>query len=134
MYKVLVIDANIHSAQETASALTKSGFEVITASSEPGGLKIADEVFLDAVVVKDGSPQLDSHKLCQRIRHLLDLPVILLGNKQETEVYHTAFEAGADWDCYMCLPINYEILAARIKVLLWRYGKAELPHQFDDKG
>jgi DNA-binding response OmpR family regulator len=87
---------------------------------------MADEHFLNAIVVKDSPPRLDGFKLCQPIRRIFNLPLILLGDKQEAEVYSSSLDVPTDWDYYMQLPINYDELAARIKVLLWRYEKAEL--------
>lgn len=127
MHKILLIDSDLASAKKIALALTKSGFEVITASSESEGLRLANNASTDAVVVSDHTSQLDGSKFCQRIRHPFDLPIILLGDKPEEEVYPLTFKAGVDWDYYMHSPIGYEDLAARLKVLLWRYGKAELP-------
>ena len=127
MHNVLLIDSGSASAKKTASALTKSGFAVIIASSESEGLKLIDDVSPDAVIVSDNTSQLDGSKLCRRIRGLFDLPIILLGDKPEEEVYLSTLKTRADWDYYMHLPAKYEELAARIKVLLWHYGKAELP-------
>lgn len=44
MHELSLIDSNLSSAEKIASALTKSGFEVITVSSESEGSSIADEV------------------------------------------------------------------------------------------
>ncbi len=124
MHKILLIDRDPTSAKEIALALTKCGFEVIIASSESEGLKLVDDVSPSAVVVSDNTSYLDGSKVCRRIRQLFDLPIILLGDKPEDEVYLLTLESVADWDYYMDLPISYEQLAARIKVLLWRYAKA----------
>ena len=126
MHKILLIDCDTASAKKIASALTKSGFEVIIASFESEWLQIADEVSPDAVVVKE-SAQLDGSRACQQIRHLFDLPLIFLGNKPEGEVCPSTLENGTDWDYYMRLPVKHEELAVRIKVLLRRYGKARKP-------
>jgi DNA-binding response OmpR family regulator len=53
--------------------------------------------------------------------------MVVLSDKPETEVYSPSVEVPTDWDYYMHLPISYEELAARIRVLLWRYGKAGKP-------
>jgi DNA-binding response OmpR family regulator len=127
MHKVLVIDSNPASAKGIVSSLTKSGFEVMVASSESAGLKIKDKTSPDAVVVRDDSTQLEGFKLCKTIRNLFDLPLILLCDKSEEEVYSPDLNVPTDWDYYMHLPISYGELAARIKVLLWRYGKGEKP-------
>ena len=50
----------------------------------------------------------------------------LLGDKPGREVYLPTLEFETCWNYYMRLPVNYDELAVRIKVLLWRYGKAKL--------
>ena len=125
MYRILFKDSDSASTKKIASALTKSGFEVMTVSSESEGLKMVNEISLDAVVIEESS-QLDGSKLCQQIR-LFDLPLILIGDKPEEEAYTPDMKIPSDWNYYMVSPINYEELAARIKVLLWRYGKAGKP-------
>lgn len=127
MHKVLAIDGDASSAGRITSALTESGFEVIVASSEPEGLKIVDEVAPDVIVVRDNHPHLDGFKLCQIMRRLFDLPLILLGDKPSECAYSADLEIPTAWNYYMHLPIDYRELATRINVLLWRYGKAELP-------
>jgi len=126
MHKILLIDSDSASTKRIALALTKSGFEVMIVSSESEGLKIADEVSPAAVVVKE-SARIDGYRACQQIRHLFDLPLIFLDDKPEEEVCPSTLENGTDWDFYIRWPIEYEELVARIKVLLWRYGKARLP-------
>jgi DNA-binding response OmpR family regulator len=116
MHKILLIDSDSVSAKKIASALIKSGFEVIIASSEAEGLKLVDDVSPDTVVVSDNTSQLHGSKLCRRIRHLFDLPIMLLGDKPEGEVYLSTLKGGTDWDYYMRLPISYGELAARKKV------------------
>ena len=127
MHKVLVINGDLSSATKIASALTKSGFGMMVALCESVGLNMADARSPDAVVVRDSPPQLDGFRLCRPLRRIFNLPLILLGDKPETEVYSPNPEVSTDWDYYMRLPISYEELAARIKVLLWRYGKTEIP-------
>lgn len=128
MPKVLVVDSNSYHRQGIASGLG-SGFEVLAASAEKEALNMAEEFSPDAIVVEDSPYQLDGFKLCQQIRHMFDLPLILLGDKREEEVYTPEMKIPSDWDYYIRLPVDYGVLAARIKVLLWRYGKAELPYR-----
>jgi DNA-binding response OmpR family regulator len=127
MCKVLLVCCNPASANGIASELSKCGFETDVALSETEGAKLLGELSPDAVVVNSNSATSEGSTLCQRIRDGFNLPVILLGNDPEERVYISASEHRADWDYYMRLPVNYEELAARLKVLLWRYGKAEKP-------
>jgi DNA-binding response OmpR family regulator len=126
MPKVLIVDSNPYRRQRIASGLS-SGFEVLTASAEKEALNMAEEFSPDAIVVRDSSPQLDGFKLCQQIRNLFDLPLILLRDKPDEEVYTPDMKMPSDWDYYIHWPVDYGVLAARIKVLLWRYGKGEKP-------
>ena len=88
---------------------------------------MGERVFPDAIVVRDSPSQVNGFTLCKVIRRLFSLPLILLGNKLEEEVYSSTLPGWPDWDYYMHLPISHAELAARIRVLLWRYGKAEKP-------
>lgn len=127
MNKVLVIGSDSRSVREIASPLTKSGFEVMTALGESTALKTVRESSPDAILVRHSPPRLDGFTLCGQIYHRFALPIILLGNQPETQAYQSSPESLPDWDYYMCLPIDYNELAARIKVLLWHYGKGEKP-------
>lgn len=100
-----------------ASTLARSGFELIITS--PGlGLELMDKISPDVAIVRDNPPQLDGYQFCQEIRHLFDLPLVLLGKKPEKETYTQALEAGVDF--YMTWPLHHLELAARVRALLRR--------------
>ena len=122
-----MIDGDHAWAQKLISALTGSGFEVMIASSGPEGLKLAEELPPDAIIIWDSPPQIDGFRLCQQVRQMFDLPLILLGNKPEAAVYTQDLKVPTDWNYYMHLPVSYEVLVAWIKALLWRFGRGEKP-------
>ena len=122
--KVLIIDSDAGTAKRLASALTQSAFEVMVASPDPAKPEIVHECCPDAIVLKDKPPQCDGHKLCQQIRQLSSIPIILLGDKPENGVYLET-KTSVHWNYYMQWPVSYAELAARIKVLVWRYAKLE---------
>lgn len=99
------------------SILARSGFELIVTSPDLG-LEVIDKLSPNVAIVRDNPPQLDGYQLCQEIHHLFDLPLILLGEKPEKEVYTQALEVGADF--YMTWPLHHLELAARIRALLRR--------------
>lgn len=126
--KVLVVDSNLSLTTEIASALTKAGFEMMVAVHKSTDVTLIHECLPDIIIVTDNPPQLDGFMFCREIHYRFTLlPVILLGNRPETQVYSQNLETPPDWDYYMRLPIDYNELAARIKVLLCRYGKGEKP-------
>ena len=87
MRKVLIINSNHSSTEKIASVLTESGFEVTNVATEWEGLKLIDEFSPDAIIVKDDPTQIDGSNLCQQIRQLFVLPLILLGDRPEEEIY-----------------------------------------------
>ena len=127
MHKVLVIDSSLTSAESLTSALSKSGFEVVLASSELEGFRVGDEIYPDAIVVRDSPPKLNGVRFCRALRNLFNLPLILLSRQREKEVYSQNAEGKLEWDYYMHLPVNDDELVARLRVLLWRYGKGKRP-------
>lgn len=127
-HKVLLISSESTSSEEMASALSEFGFEMITALLDSVELETLRRVAPDVVVVRGSLSPLHADEICRQICRLCQLPVILVGNKPERQAYQ-ASEAVATWGYYMCEPVSYGELAARIKVLLWRYGKSELPLQ-----
>jgi len=130
-HNVLLIDNDLASAKKMASAIAELGFEVVITPPELGMSEVVDKVSPDTIIVRDRTPQFDGFMLCYQIRRSFDLPLILLGDKLEKEVYPPTFKAGADWNYYMELPISYGELAARIKALLWRCGKSVSKYRND---
>jgi len=128
MRRVLLIDGSQEQAQKMAMALSQIELEVVVASSEPDRSRLTD-ASVDAVIISDDGSRLDGPEICYRIRCLRNLPIILLGNRPEEEIYRPGTDELADWDYYLQRPINHEELAARVKVLFWRYGKTQLPRR-----
>ena len=122
--KVLIIDSDAGTAKRLASVLAEEDFEAIVASPHLVKPEMMEEHCPDAIVLRDKPPQCDGHKLCQQIRQLSSVPIILLGDKPENGVYLDA-KAAFHWNYYMQWPASYAELVARLKVLLWRYGKLD---------
>ena len=125
--RVLVVDSDDPSAREVASALIQSGFRVMLAPDKSTAVRLLRECPLDIIVVRDNPPRLDGFMLCRQVHHRFALPLILLSDKPETQAYRSSRETPTDWGYYIRLPIDYNELAARIKILLWHYGKGEKP-------
>ena len=114
-------------ARKTAAKLSGAGFDVAQACSGKQGIEMADEICPDVVVVRDSASRQNGFDFCQQARNLYGLPLILLGDAPETEMYSSVPGKAKNWDYYMSYPVNYAELAARINILLWRYGKAGKP-------
>ncbi len=127
MHSVLIIDSEKSSANRLVSALDRAGFEVRVASSEVEGISQAGDGFPDVILVKDRPPKIDGLVACRELRHRYNLPLILMGDREIKDVCPERLAEPVDWDYYMNTPISTIELVARIKALLWRYGKIERP-------
>lgn len=123
MNKLLLLLCNTTGMNGLAPSLASCGFEVKVAPSEAEWMSLVEEFCPDAVVVNGNHALSEGSAACQRIRDKFDLPLILVGSEPEERLYLDVCERGASWDYYMRWPVDCRELVARLKVLLWRYGK-----------
>ena len=120
-YQVGLIDSHDESAREMGLALVQRGFEVALLGypAEGGG----EELSLDGVLIRHRPPLVDAFKFAGVVRSGFGIPIILLGDRPEREVYAGAGGEGIAWDCYVSLPVDYDVLAARLRAVLRRYRR-----------
>jgi two-component system KDP operon response regulator KdpE len=128
--KILVIDDDPAFVRGVGQALTRRGYEVLSASSGGDGLRLLftqrpDMVLLDVVM-----PGMDGCQTCRRIRDISDVPIIMLtaGEKTEDDVVR-GLDCGAD--DYVIKPVGSKELVARMRAVMRR---AELPSFWEGDG
>jgi DNA-binding response OmpR family regulator len=118
MTRVLVIDDNALDRKIARDALTHEGFEVETASDGATGLR-AFYVFQPDVVVLDVlMPVLDGWTVCQRVRELSSVPIIMLTALNRDEEMVRGLDLGAD--DFVAKPISPSHLVARVRAAIRR--------------
>lgn len=118
MAKVLVVDDDPVLNQMIAANMKISGYEVVTATSGPAGLRIAREVKPDVIILDVMMPGMDGFETCRQLRDFSTAPVLFLTARGEEVDLVEGFEAGAD--DYMRKPFSQRELELRIRALLQR--------------
>src|SRR5664279_2891139 len=121
MVQVLVIDDD--PALTRLLELELSDYEVITAHDGLEGLRVFAGMRPDLVVLDIGLPMLDGRAVCQRIREISDVPILMMTANpvREEDIAH-ALNLGADE--FMRKPLPLVEFQARLRALLRR---AKLP-------
>lgn len=99
--------------------LQKEGYTVHAAEDGLHAAEILERERIHLAVIDVMMPGKDGYELCQEIRDVYDLPVILLTAKREVEDKERGFLAGTD--DYLVKPFEPRELLFRIKALLRRY-------------
>src|SRR6266542_17895 len=121
--RVLIIDDAPGIHQLLQMGLGGAGFEVLSALDGPEGLAQFIEHRPEVVVVDVLMPGMDGYELCQRLREISDVPIIMLSAlRNESEIIR-GLDAGAD--DYVTKPFSISELTARIRAQLRRQRRGE---------
>jgi DNA-binding response OmpR family regulator len=128
--RVLVIEDDADIALSISVVLSRSGFEVTSASDGREGLRVFHRTYPDLVILDIGLPALDGWAVLERIRDLSDVPLLILtAHGQESEKVR-GLHGGAD--DYLTKPFGNAELAARAATLLRRPRSNRPDEVFDD--
>ncbi|MEA4908230.1 MAG: response regulator transcription factor [Anaerolineaceae bacterium] len=116
--KLLIIDDEITLTKMIDKIFSPKGFEVISASNGPEGLRVAYNSHPDVIILDIMMPEMDGYEVCRRLRGMSDVPILLLTAKVLEEDLVRGFEAGAD--DYVKKPFSIKELEARVTSLLKR--------------
>ena len=114
--KVLIID-NTVSHMTSYPLLIKEGYEVDMVRNPNVGLRQLNVEAYDVIIVQE-SPEAESWRLCEKIRHLSGRPLIVISKNASTETSVKAINAGADY--FIRKPFGPLELIARVQSLLQR--------------
>lgn len=125
MQRILVIDDDLSVTNLLRRGLTYEGYLVNIAQSGEEGLTMAREHLPDLVILDIMMPGLDGLEVLRRL-HTSDseLPILFLTAKDAPEDQIKGLEAGAE--DYIVKPFTFEVLLARVRVLLRRQRSEHL--------
>ena len=118
MDKVLVIDDNELDRKIAFDVLTHGGFSVEQAADGQTGLRMLYECHPDLVLLDVMMPVLDGWSVCQRVRELTDVPIIMVTSLDREEEMIRGLELGAD--DFVSKPVSPASLVARVRAALRR--------------
>ena len=119
--KILLIADDEPTASMISRLLEDRGYQTSQASSARTGLRLAYQGQPDLVLLDVELPDRDGWDVCQQLRDLSDMAIIVISASGEKGDVIRALEIGAD--DYLAKPLDYDELVARIKARLRRSTK-----------
>lgn len=116
MPSVLVVDDDAHLLDALMIYLGKHAGRVVAASNGQEALEAFAQQPADLVVLDIMLPDIDGWDLCQRLRQITDVPIIMLTARGQEYDRIKGLKLGAD--DYLVKPISLRGLAARVAALL----------------
>ena len=116
--KALIVEDDSNIAELLRLYLEKDGFEVSQAADGGEGVRLAQSVQPDIILLDIMLPVMDGWGVCAEVRKTSQVPIIMLTAKSETDDKINGLEMGAD--DYVTKPFEIKELMARIHALLRR--------------
>ncbi|QQK75280.1 response regulator transcription factor [Salicibibacter cibarius] len=119
MISLLLADDDSHLREFVGGDLENEGYRVYPAEDGEVALSILEKNNIHLAIVDVMMPNVDGFTLCEDIRSLYDIPVLMLTARGELEDKAKGFAAGTD--DYVTKPFERKELIFRIKALLRRF-------------
>src|SRR5258708_8197562 len=107
--KILVVDDEAQITRVLRRGLESAGFQVRIASDGRSGLESFRAWLPDLVITDLSMPGLDGLGLCERIRQLSEVPILVLSVREDETTKVKALDLGAD--DYVAKPFGIAALA-----------------------
>lgn len=117
--RIVVIDDNENDLAVTKRLLDRRGYDAIPATSGAEGLRIAQQIVPDAIIVDYRMPELDGFEVTRRIKadpELQTIPVLMLTGSDSAQ--HVVEGLGAGAEDFVTKGSDIEIVVARLRALL----------------
>ncbi len=121
---VLVIDDDIRMLRMMKRTLELEDFQVLTANSGDGALRIFEKESPALILLDIMLPDMDGYTVCRRIREFSQVPIIMVTARSEDNEKVTGLDTGAD--DYVTKPFSASELAARVRAVLRRAGNQDI--------
>jgi OmpR family response regulator RpaB len=116
--KILVVDDEASIRRILETRLSMIGYDVVTSCDGEEALVVFRSSSPDLIVLDVMMPKLDGYGVCQELRKVSDVPIIMLTALADVADRITGLELGAD--DYISKPFSPKELEARIRCVLRR--------------
>ncbi len=120
---ILVIDDDQTLLNLLATHLAKAGYQTVTAMNGILGLQAFYDHPVDLVVLDVMMPKMDGWTVCERLREISEVPILLLTAKADERDRLRGFRLGID--DFVAKPFSAAELIARVKAILGRGRRVE---------
>lgn len=119
MITILIVDDDPHIRELLNLYLRREGYNILEAEDGHDALLQLDEHSVQLAIVDIMMPHMDGYELCEHIRELFDIPVMMVTAKGELSDKEKAYTAGTD--DYLVKPFEPKEVIFRVKALLRRF-------------
>ena len=123
--RILIVDDEPSIHEVVRAYLERDGFIVYSASDGREGLELAMSKRPQLVVLDLMLPDVSGEEICRQLRERSDVPILMLTAKTSEDQRVAGLQLGAD--DYLTKPFSPRELVARVKAILRRAGKGEMP-------
>lgn len=126
--RILIVEDNKEMSRLLQLDLKRSGYEVAAASNGIEGLRLFQEFKPELVVLDVALPMMNGLTVCQRIREMSDIPILMMtAHAVNEEQIAEGLNLGADE--YMIKPLRPLEFHARVRALLRRARLTDDPKE-----
>ena len=115
---ILLVDDDLTLLELLAEHIQMAGYQVLTANRGEDGVSLALEREVDLVVLDVMMPGMDGWEVCQRLREVSTVPILMLTARGEEMDKLRGFHLGVD--DYVSKPFSFAEVVARIRAVLAR--------------
>ncbi len=124
--RILIVEDDAAVVRLLERSLRAYGYEVVSTGSGEEAIQLVSTGSIDLVLLDIALPGIDGHQVLARIRAIdRMLPVLMLTARDDTRSKVSALDSGAD--DYLTKPFDLEELLVRIRALIRRRGRPQLP-------
>jgi two-component system KDP operon response regulator KdpE len=115
---VLIIDDDRVLVELVSNTLKHEGYLILAAYDGQSGLRQVYQHQPDLIILDINMPTMDGWVVCQRVREVSSIPIIMLTARDEPEEIVKGLDLGAD--DYINKPFQFSVLLARVRANLRR--------------
>ncbi len=121
--RILYIEDNSENRLLVRRVLSAEGYQLIEAADGPSGLRVAEEIAPDLILMDINLPDVDGYEVTSRIRslpHLARVPIVAMTANVMKGDREKSLAAGCDG--YIQKPIDIDLLPEQIAKFLSRHS------------
>jgi DNA-binding response OmpR family regulator len=122
---VLIVEDDRKIARIIKVYLEGEGFKTVVAESGRQAIEFALQDRPSIIILDLMLPDMSGEEVCQEMREIGDFPILMVTAKSSEEERVAGFALGAD--DYIVKPFSPRELVARVKAVLKRAGRTEIP-------
>lgn len=131
MRKILIAEDNVEISDMMKSYLEKAGHEVLQAFDGVQALDMAKQAKPDLALLDIMMPKADGYEVCETLRKITKMPIIVVSAKVAEEDKVRMFELGAD--DYITKPFSFKEMVMRVGAQLRRYYEFNTANTHEDR-